>query len=89
MPLSAPSGCDVKTFKKILNRQDFFFPIPQEWLPYFPEDKFFISYDESESDYIYLTEKWQVLKEDNTYVVEIILISFYLHTCLKVSRYRR
>lgn len=62
MPLSAPSGCDVKTFKKILNRQDFFFPIPQEWLPYFPEDKFFISYDESESDYIYLTEKMASFK---------------------------
>ena len=56
MPLNDPNGCDIKTFLDILAERNFFFPIPQEWLPYFPEDKFVISYDESESDYIYLTE---------------------------------
>jgi uncharacterized protein len=56
MPLNDPIGCDIKTFDEILGKRDFFFPIPQEWLHYFPEDKFIINYDESESDYIYLTE---------------------------------
>jgi len=56
MPLTDPSGCDIQTFNDILREQRFFFPIPQEWLSYFPEDKFVISCDESESDYIYLTE---------------------------------
>ena len=57
MPLDNPHGCDMATFKDILAQRNFFFPIPQEWLPYFPEDKFAVSYEDSESDYIYLTEK--------------------------------
>lgn len=62
MPLNDPVNCDVKTFKEIINKRDFFFPVPREWLFYFPEDKFVISYDESESDYIYLTEKMASFK---------------------------
>jgi hypothetical protein len=57
MPLNDPRGCDIKTFKDILDQRNFLFPVPQEWLSYFPEDKFVISFDESESDYIYLTKK--------------------------------
>jgi uncharacterized protein len=56
MPLNDPRDCNMRTFNDILGRHNFFFPVPQEWLCYFPEDKFLISYDESESDYIYLTE---------------------------------
>ncbi len=56
MPLNDPRGCDLKTFNEILGERDFFFPIPEEWLVYFPKDKFSISYDESESDYLYRTE---------------------------------
>ncbi|HNQ65236.1 MAG TPA: phosphatidylglycerol lysyltransferase domain-containing protein [Smithella sp.] len=56
MPLNDPRGCDVKTFAEILGARNFFFPIPEEWLVYFPKDKFSVSYDESESDYLYLTE---------------------------------
>jgi len=62
MPLNDPRGCDIKTFNEILDKRNFFFPIPQEWLSYFPEDKFIISYDESESDYIYLTERMASFK---------------------------
>jgi hypothetical protein len=57
MPLNDPHDCDIKTFNDILDQRDFFFPIPEAWLSYFPEDKFAVSYDESESDYIFLTEK--------------------------------
>jgi len=57
MLLNDPRGCDIQIFNDILNQQRFFFPIPQEWLSFFPEDKFIISCDDSDSDYIYLTEK--------------------------------
>lgn len=56
MPLNDPHGCDMQTFKDLLGRQNFFFPIPEEWLSCFPKDKFVISCDDNESDYIYLTE---------------------------------
>ena len=56
MPLNDPHDCDIKTFNDILAGRNFLFPVPQEWLHYFPEDKFIISYDESDCDYIYLTE---------------------------------
>lgn len=57
MPLTDPHGCEIQTFKDILREQKYFFPVPHQWLSYFPEDKFIISCDESEHDYIYLTEK--------------------------------
>jgi hypothetical protein len=62
MPLNDPRCCDIQTFNDILNQQRFFFPIPQEWLSFFPEDKFIISCDDSDSDYIYLTEKMASFK---------------------------
>ncbi|MGA2781484.1 MAG: phosphatidylglycerol lysyltransferase domain-containing protein [Smithella sp.] len=57
MPLNDPRGCDMQTFHDLLGRQGCFFPLPEEWLSSFPADKFVISCDDSESDYIYLTEK--------------------------------
>jgi hypothetical protein len=57
MPLNDLRGCDIQTFRDLLGRQGCFFPIPEEWLSFFPGDKFVISCDDSESDYIYLTEK--------------------------------
>jgi len=55
MPLNDPHGCDMQTFNDLLGRQKFFFPIPEEWISCFPEDKFVISCEDNESDYIYLT----------------------------------
>lgn len=40
---------------------DFFFPIQEEWLSFFPEDKFTYSYMDGDSDYIYLTERLATL----------------------------
>jgi hypothetical protein len=57
MPLNDLRGCDMQTFHDLLGRQGCFFPIPEEWLSFFPTDKFVINYDDSESDYIYFTEK--------------------------------
>ena len=58
MPLNDLHGCDMQTLHDLLGRhQSCFFPIPEKWLSFFPKDKFVISCDDSESDYIYLTEK--------------------------------
>lgn len=57
MPLNDLRGCDMQTFHDLLGRQSCFFPIPEKWLSFFPTDKFVINCDDSESDYIYLTEK--------------------------------
>jgi uncharacterized protein len=57
MPLNDLRKCDQQTFEDLLDKQTFFFPIPEEWLAFFPEDKFAITCEDSESDYIYLTEK--------------------------------
>ena len=62
MPLTDPVGCDVKTLTEILENHDFFFPIPEKWLPYFPTNKFAVRFEESELDYIYCTEKMASFK---------------------------
>jgi len=62
MPLNDLRKCEQKTFEIILDKQNFFFPVPEEWLAFFPEDKYVITCDESESDYIYLTEKMASFK---------------------------
>jgi len=55
MPLSTLQTCSLDTLRHLLNAGNFFFPIPEEWLSFFPENEFCISSDDSESDYIYLT----------------------------------
>lgn len=55
MPLDTPQVCTPDMLKQLLNRGNFFFPVPEEWLSYFPEDQFCISFEDCESDYIYLT----------------------------------
>ena len=62
MPLNDLRSCDLQTFNDLLGGESIFFPIPQEWLFIFPADKFVITSDESESDYIYLTENMASFK---------------------------
>ena len=62
MPLNDLRNCDLQTFENLLNRQNSFYPIPEEWLPFFPTDKFTVTYDDGDSDYIYLTEKMASFK---------------------------
>jgi hypothetical protein len=57
MPLNDLRNCDLTTFENLLGKQNSFFPIPEEWLSFFPADKFSVTYDDGDSDYIYLTEK--------------------------------
>jgi hypothetical protein len=62
MPLNDLRNCDLETFRGLLDRQNFFFPIPEEWLSFFPADKFVITCDDGEADYLYLTEKMASFK---------------------------
>ena len=41
----------------IAETTDYLYPIPDEWLPAFPEDRFTPSFDEGDSDYLYRTER--------------------------------
>jgi len=62
MPLNDLRSCDLQTFNDLLGEESIFFPIPQEWLFVFPAENFVITSDESESDYIYLTENMAAFK---------------------------
>ena len=55
MPLDSPHDCSAETFTELVGSDRFFFPIPEEWLSLFPPDRFNVTWDDSESDYIYLT----------------------------------
>ena len=57
MPLNDLRNCDLTTFENLLVKQNSIFPIPEEWLSFFPADKFSITYEDGDSDYIYLTGK--------------------------------
>lgn len=56
MPLDNPQDCSLDTLRQLLSAGSFFYPIPEEWLSFFPEKEFCKSFSDSESDYIYLTQ---------------------------------
>lgn len=56
MPLTDPRVCDVKTVQEILGTRAFLFPVPEQWLAFFPDNLFSVTYDDSESDYLYRTD---------------------------------
>ena len=57
MPLNDLRACDMKIFNELLDKHGFFYPIPEGWLNFFPENRFSVASDDGESDYIYRTEK--------------------------------
>jgi uncharacterized protein len=61
-PLNDLRNCDLQIFEKLLDKENAFFPIPEDWLSFFPEDRFVITFDDRESDYIYLTENMASFK---------------------------
>ena len=40
MPTTDISNIDFNELKKLLKPVDFLFPVPEDWLPYFPENEF-------------------------------------------------
>ncbi len=62
MPLNDLRSCDMDIFNELLDKHGFFFPIPEEWLSFFPQDKYEATADDGETDYIYLTENMAMMK---------------------------
>lgn len=56
MPLADLRLCSAEIIKELLDHENFFFPVPEEWLSCLPEKTFRVTHDDSESDYIYLTK---------------------------------
>jgi hypothetical protein len=57
MPLFKPTVENLPLIEKCLNPGLILFPIPQEWLSIFPKEKFEVSYNEDDSDYLYDIQK--------------------------------
>lgn len=56
MPLADLRLCRAEIIKELLDHENFFFPVPEEWLSCLPEKTFRVTHDDNESDYIYLTK---------------------------------
>ena len=48
---------DPAHLSRMAGTADYLFPIPDQWLSAFPEERFDRSFDEGDSDYLYLTER--------------------------------
>jgi hypothetical protein len=57
MPTRDVREMDPAHLSRMAGTADYLFPIPEEWLPAFPEERFNRSFDEGDSDYLYLTER--------------------------------
>jgi len=57
MPTFPLYNLSEEILKSLLNQVDFFYPIPEEWIPHFNSAVFKIEYLESDSDYIYSTKR--------------------------------
>jgi hypothetical protein len=62
MPTVDIGQLDLDHLKNLLSTVDFLFPVPEEWLPYFPESEFSHSFNEADTDYIYTVEKMATFK---------------------------
>ncbi|OQX28536.1 MAG: hypothetical protein B0D92_08400 [Spirochaeta sp. LUC14_002_19_P3] len=64
MPLTKPAAgkkCCIEVLTSLLasGDWDFIFPVPEEWVDCFNTEKYHCSYNQDDSDYLYLTEKLQ------------------------------
>ena len=57
MPIRDVRKMDPDSLSRITGTADYLYPIPEEWLIAFPEDRYSRSYDAGESDYLYQTER--------------------------------
>jgi hypothetical protein len=57
MPTRDVREMDPAHLSRMAGTADYLFSIPEEWLPAFPEERFNRSFDEGDSDYLYLTER--------------------------------
>jgi hypothetical protein len=57
MPTTDVRTLDLADLKELMRGVDFLFPIPDEWVPFFPPDEFEITHKEGDADYVYTVEK--------------------------------
>ena len=57
MPTRDVREMDPAHLSRMAGTADYLFPIPDQWLSAFPEERFDRSFDEGDSDYLYLTER--------------------------------
>ena len=57
MPTRAVREMDPEYLSRVAGDAEYLYPIPDGWLPAFPEENFKRSFNEGESDYLYLTQK--------------------------------
>ena len=57
MPTTDVRTLDITYLKELMRDVDFLFPIPEEWVTFFPPDEFEITYKEGDADYVYTVEK--------------------------------
>jgi hypothetical protein len=57
MPTADVRTLDIAYLQELMRDVDFLFPIPEEWVPFFPSDEFEITYKEGDADYVYTVEK--------------------------------
>lgn len=57
MPTTDVRTLDIEYLKELMRGVDFLFPIPEEWVSFFPPDEYEITYKEGDADYVYTVEK--------------------------------
>jgi hypothetical protein len=62
MPTKPVPDMDVQYLREMVTEVDFLFPIPEDWLSFFPDDVFAFRYEEGDMDYIYTVEKMSTFK---------------------------
>lgn len=57
LPLCEKENPDREKLDEMISIHGMLFPVSEDWLKYFPEDKYIAFHDENDSDYIYTVEK--------------------------------
>lgn len=57
MPIDISKLSDYKLIAELLKEVDFLFPVDENWLTFFPQDKYEFSYKDGDTDYVYNIEK--------------------------------
>ena len=57
MPTRDIRDADPDVTREMAEQADYLYPIPELWLSAFDEDRYKITYDKGDSDYLYLTER--------------------------------
>jgi hypothetical protein len=70
---------DPEYLNRITRTADYLYPIPEEWLTVFPEDLYYRSFAEGESDYLYRTERFATFAGQKLHKKKNLLNFFLKH----------